>query len=188
MHIRLQNEIDLDGKVEIIDQRLFKDVIGKKLTEREKRDFLIFEPRRFLTKRIDLPAYIQFNENKMVHELEQFLGNAGGFTGEMHFDCLVSPVAKWLRRKKWGFDKKTQKYAAFVRDGQMTREQAMERAEGPDAEKEPEILEDFMKMLNITRADVERSRKLSAMNFKHYDSRVIRMIGKITGLIDKEYK
>ncbi len=175
-------------EIEIIDQRLFKDVIGNSLTDREKKDFLIFEPRRFLTTRIDLPAYIQFNENQMVHELEQFLGSAVEFSGDMHFDCIVSPVAKWLRRKKWGFDKKTQKYAAFIRDGQITREQAMERAEGLDAEKEPEILGDFMEMLNVTRADVEHARELSALNFKHYDPKIIRMIGKLTGVIDKEYK
>jgi len=175
-------------EVEIIDQRLFKDVIGDELTYRDKKDFLIFEPRRFLTKRIDLPAYIPFNETEMIDELEKALHNVGGFSGDMHFDCIVSPVAKWLRRKKWGFDKKTQKYAAFVRDGQMTREEAMAKAEGPDAEQEPEILEYFMKMLDVTRADVERAKDLSTLNFKHYDAKFIRLIGRLTGVIDEEYK
>jgi len=175
-------------EIEIIDQRLFKDVMRNDLTRREKKDFLIFEPRRFLTKRIDLPSYIPFNEAEMIHTLEEALHDVGGFSGEMHFDCLVSPVAKWLRRKKWGFDKKTQKYAAFVRDGQMTREEAMARAEGPDAEEEPESLSLFMKMLDLTRADVEKAKFLSSSNFKHYDAKFIRMIGRLTGVIDKEYK
>lgn len=61
----------------------------------------------------------------------------------------------------------------------MTREQAMERAEGPDAEAEPEVIEEFMSMLKISRADVERAKDLSALNFGYYDPRFIRMIGEI---------
>lgn len=170
-------------EVEIIDQRLFKDVMRDCLSKREKKDFLIFEPRRFLTKRINLPYYIPFKEKDMVLELEQFLGNAGGFSGEMHFDCVVSPVANWLRRRKWGFDKKTQKYAALVRDGQMTREQAMRKVEDDDVGKEPEILEYFMEMLDITSDDIESAKEKSALNFRHYnyDSRVVRMAKRIIG-------
>jgi N-acetyl sugar amidotransferase len=176
------------SEVEIIDQRLFKDVVRDDMAYRDKKDFLIFEPRRLLTKRIELPAYIPFQENEMIVELERALQNVGGFSGDMHFDCLVSTVAKWLRRKKWGFDKKTQKYAAFVRDGQMTRDEAMAKAEGPDVDQEPQELEYFMKMLDVTRSDVERAKDLSSLNFKHYDKSIMRIIAKFTGVIDKDYK
>lgn len=138
-------------EVEIIDQRLFKDVMRDNLDEREKKDFTIFEPRRFFTKRINLPSYIEFKENNITYVLEKYLDTPGGFSGEMHFDCMVSPVANWLRRRKWGFDKKTQKYAALVRDNQMTRQEALDKAEGPDAVREPEILGEFIKCLEITR-------------------------------------
>jgi len=170
-------------EVEIIDQRLFKDVMCDSLNKKEMKDFLIFEPRRFLTKRINLPYYIEFKEKDMVLELEHFLGNTGGFSGDMHFDCMVSPVANWLRRRKWGFDKKTQKYAALVRDGQMTREEAMRNEESDDTGKEPEILHYFMKMLDITRDDIESAKKKSALNFRHYnyDSGLVRIAKKITG-------
>ena len=175
-------------EVEIIDQRLFKDVMGNEMSVREKKDFIIFEPRRFLTKRIDLPSYIPFNENNMITELEQALGNIGGFSGGMHFDCIVSSVANWLRRKKWRFGKKTQKYSALIRDGQMTRKEALEQSEGSDADKEPEILNYFMEMLELTRDDIERAKELSPLNFKHYDPKLIRMIGRLSGIIDKDYK
>ena len=176
------------SEIEIIDQRLFKDVIRDDMANRDKKDFIIFEPRRLFTKRIELPAYIPFIENEMIGELEKALNNIGGFSGDMHFDCLVSPVAKWLRRKKWGFDKKTQKYAAFVRDGQMTRDDAMAKAESPDAEQEPPQLDYFMKMLDVTRADIERAKDLSSLNFKHYDKSIMRAVAKFTGVIDKDYK
>jgi len=175
-------------EVEIIDQRLFNDVIRDEMTTRDKKDFLIFEPRRLLTRRIELPVFIPFNETAMISELENALLNVGGFSGDMHFDCLVSPVAKWLRRKKWGFDKKTQKYAAFVRDGQMTRDEALTKAEGPDAEKEPPELKYFMKMLDITRTDIERAKDLSSQNFKHYDKSIVKTVARFTGVIDKDYK
>lgn len=175
-------------ELEIIDQRLFKDVMGNLMGYREKKDFLIFEPIRFFIKRIDLPAYIPYDEKNITTTLESELGEQGGFSGDMHFDCTVSPVANWLRRRKWGFGKKTQKYSAFVRDRQMTREEALEQSEGPDADNEPEILNSFMEALDVTRDDIERAKKLSSMNFKHYDPKLIRIIGQLTGIIDKEYK
>ena len=164
------------SEVEIIDQKLFKDVMGNEMSKREQKDFLMFEGRRFLTKRIDLPAYIPFNEKNITNELEEVLYNRGGFSGGMHFDCLVSTVANWLRRRKWGFGKKTQKYSALIRDGQMTREEALKQSERSDADREPEILNYFMEMLDLTRDDVERAKKLSPLNFKHYDPKLIRMI------------
>ena len=97
----------------------------------------------------------------------------------MHFDCTVSSVANWLRRKKWGFGKKTQKDSALICDGQMSREEALENAEGPDAGKELEVLNEFMEMLGLIRDDIERARDLSPLNFKHYDSKSM-MIKNIT--------
>ena len=166
-------------EVEIIDQKLFKDVMGNEMSDREQKDFLMFEGRRFLTKRIDLPAYIPFKENDLTKKLENVLQTVGGFSGGMHFDCLVSPVANWLRRRKWAFGKKTQKYSALICDGQMTREEALEQSEGPDADKEPDTLNYFMEMLDLTRDDVKRAKELSPLNFKHYDPKLIRMIENI---------
>ena len=175
-------------EVEIIDQRNFKDVVGNALSPREKKDFLIFEPRRFLTKRIDLPSYIPFVEKEITATLEQAVQTPGGFSGGMHFDCLVSSIPNWLRRRKWGFGKKTQKYSAFVRDGQMTREEAIDACEGADANNEPEALEYFMKMLDLTWDDIENAKNLSPLNYKYYDPRFIRAIGRMTGIIDTDYK
>ena len=167
------------GEVEVIDQKLFKDVMGKDMSKREQKDFTMFEGRRFLTKRIDLPAYIPFIEKKISAELEAVFNSEGNFSHDMHFDCTVSSVANWLRRRKWGFGKKTQKYSALICDGQMTREEALEKAEGPDADKEPEVLDEFIEMLDLNRDDIERAKELSPLNFKHYDSRLIRMVEKI---------
>lgn len=168
------------SEVEVIDQKLFKDVMGKDMSKREQKDFTMFEGRRFLTKRIDLPAYIPFIEENLKSELDKALQTQGGFSGEMHFDCLMARVANWLRRKKWGFGKKTQKYSALICDSQMTRDEALKKAEGPDANKEPEILNEFMEMLDLTRDDIERAKDLSPLNFKHYNSKFIRMIENIT--------
>jgi N-acetyl sugar amidotransferase len=176
------------SELEIIDQKLFKDVVGKEMSDREKKDFLFFEPLRLLIKRIDLPSFLPYNEKTITATLENELYGPGAFSGEMHFDCMVSPVADWLRRKKWGFGKTTQKYSAFIRDGQMTREEALERAEGTNVDEEPEALTYFMKALDLTRDDIERARELSSLHFKHYDPRLIRMVGKLTGVIDKDYK
>ncbi|MDY6863115.1 MAG: N-acetyl sugar amidotransferase [Thermodesulfobacteriota bacterium] len=175
-------------ELEIIDQRLFKDVMGNVISNREKKDFLVFEPIRFLIKRIDLPSYIPYIENDLTSVLDDALGEQGGFSGQMHFDCMVSPVANWLRRRKWGFGKKTQKYSAFIRDGQMTRENALEQAEGLGADDEPENLNYFMEMLELTKDDIERAKELSALNFKHYNPKLIKVVGTLTGIIDKDYK
>jgi len=167
------------SEIEIIDQKLFKDVMGQEMNKREQQDFTMFEGRRFLTKRIDLPAYIPFVEKNISCELENLLSIKNAFSADMHFDCKMSPVANWLRRRKWGFGKKTQKYSALICDGQMTREEALEKAEGPEAEKEPEILQEFMELLDLTKDDIERAKELSPLNFKHYDPKLINIIEKI---------
>lgn len=176
------------SEVEIIDQRHLKHVMANEITKAEMADFLFFEARRFFTKRIDLPSFIPFREEEIRNVLNDALGADSAFSGGMHFDCTMSPVADWLRRRKWGFGKKTQKYSALIRDGQMTREEALKSAEGPDAENEPESLSVFMKMLDLSSEDIEHAKHLSPLTFKHYNPKIVRFVGKVFGVIDKDYK
>ena len=46
----------------------------------------------------------------------------------------------------------------------------------------------FMEMLELTKDDIEHAKELSALNFKHYNPKLIKAVGTLTGVIDKDYK
>jgi len=171
-------------EVEVNDQILFKDVMKGEMSRQDFSDFVMFEGRRFLTKRINLPSYLHFDEQKMTETLERALPECGGFSGHMHFDCEMSVVADWLRRRKWQFGKTTQKYAALVREGSITREQALAASEAPHLLEEPPALATFLEKLEISRSELDQTQELTHTTFKHYSRRFVRLVGRLTGLVD----
>jgi hypothetical protein len=75
--------------------------------------------------RINLPEYIEWNEDEIFETLKNKMNWAASRVGKDHTDCEISPVKNYLRYQHWGFSGKVQKYAALVRDGQMSRDTAL---------------------------------------------------------------
>ena len=70
--------------------------------------------------------------------------------GKEHTDCKINPVKCYLRQQRWGFGSKTQKLAALVRDGQMTRHAALNLVKGED--EEPKELSYLLDRLGLTQS------------------------------------
>ncbi len=103
---------------------------------------------------IMLPDYIEWNIRKIPYTLSAELGwKHPPDVHESHFDCSLFPLKEYLKFKKYGLTQETIKNSVLIRQGLMTREEALERM-SLEQRTEPEILEIFFNELGITRNDV----------------------------------
>jgi len=103
---------------------------------------------------IQLPDYIEWNLRQIPDVLSEELGWAHPTDAhESHFDCSLFPLKEYLKFKKYGLTQETIKNSVLIRQGLMTREEAMERA-ALEQTTEPEVLEVFFDELGITKDDV----------------------------------
>lgn len=108
--------------------------------------------------KIDLPIYIEWNHKEIFDVITKELKWEESEVGKEHTDCKIAPVKCYLRQLRWGFGSKTQKLAALVRDGQMSRNKALELIKEED--KEPEELSYVLDKLGLTRnhlTDIKKS-------------------------------
>lgn len=106
---------------------------------------------------IDLPEYIEWNEKEIFDVIKKELKWRESKIGKEHTDCEINPVKCYLRQKRWGFGSKTQKLAALVRDGQMSRDTALNLIKGED--REPEELSYLLSKLGLTRSNLVEIKK-----------------------------
>lgn len=102
-----------------------------------------------------LPEYIEWDVDRLAHELvgETPWRFPDGLSDDAHFDCLAAPVSTYLEKRKYGFSQSTISLSARVRDGLMTRDEALARAEPPRVE-EPHEMEWFLDQLGIIREQI----------------------------------
>lgn len=167
-------------EIERFDQRLFKDITKNEMTDEELKPFVFPQIQRLLVTRINVPDYFDWRETENFKKLSEEITGTN-YSGDVHFDCIATPVADYLKRMKWGFGKKELKMAVYIRDGLMSRDEAL--AQLPTKIEEPEILDYWLKQLNVTREDVARARDLSFKNFKSYNLRLLKILSKYTKLV-----
>jgi len=77
-------------------------------------------------KHINLPAYVEWDEQKMVRLLEK------EFDWEIipeHYDCMGAKLKEYLHIKEVGFSERALKYSVLIRGGFMGREEALSKIE-----------------------------------------------------------
>jgi N-acetyl sugar amidotransferase len=171
-------------EVEMFDQRLFKSVFQGEVPHSELRPFMFPQIKRLLIPRINVPDYFDWKE------IENFKKLAGSFIesnylGDVHFDCKVSPVADYIKRMKWGFGKKEMKLSVYIRDGQITREEASEKL--THAFEEPPELELWLQSLKVTRDDLKKAKDLSYKGYKSYNFKLLKFLRRHTKLVSFPY-
>jgi N-acetyl sugar amidotransferase len=148
-----KNASFIDGKKHALSHKYFKKLDSLKIAS-------IFNT----PLRINLPEYIEWNENEMFGILKDKLNWGEAKFGKEHMDCEISPVKCYLRYQRWGFGSKTQKYAALVRDGQINRENALELLK--EEENEPkENLNFLLNKLNLASSQLEEIKKSSHLDY-----------------------
>ena len=103
---------------------------------------------------IQLPDYIEWN----IREIPKILSSELGWTHpkdvhESHFDCSLFPIKEYLKFKKYGLTQETIKNSVLIREGLMTREEAIERM-GLECRTEPQILESFLQDLGLSKEQI----------------------------------
>jgi hypothetical protein len=112
---------------------------------------------------VNLPAYVEWDERALYETIRREVQWGGHDIGEEHMDCWISGVKCYLRHQRWGFGSKTQKLAALVRDGQMTRDEALR---GVSAEgREPDELDPLLRFLGLDRSNLPDIRKSYHMDY-----------------------
>ena len=103
---------------------------------------------------IQLPDYIKWNIIEIPHILSKELGwKHPPDVHESHFDCTLFPLKEYLKFKKYGLTQETIKNSVLIREGLMTRKEAMERKK-MEQTTEPEILEAFFDELKISKDEI----------------------------------
>lgn len=103
---------------------------------------------------IQLPDYIEWNLREIPYILSEKLGwKHPPDVHESHFDCSLFPLKEYLKFKKYGLTQETIKNSVLIRQGLMTREEALERM-SLEQTTEPEVLDVFLHELGIIKDDI----------------------------------
>jgi len=112
---------------------------------------------------IQLPVYVKWDEREVVHTIEKKIEwQAKGSITTEHTDCMLTSLKDYLRMKALGFSEKTQKFSVNIRNGSMTREEALAQTEAYESE----VMEDkswqiheIMQMLDCSEKELAEAEK-----------------------------
>ena len=103
---------------------------------------------------MQLPVYLDWDYRKIVRTLATELGwRKQEGRHEAHFDCRLAPIQEYLKHRKFGFSQETIKNSVLVREGRMTREEALAREKGEQTA-EPPVLTEVLGEWGMRREDV----------------------------------
>ena len=103
---------------------------------------------------IQLPDYINWDIREIPKVLSKELGwEHPADVHESHFDCTLFPLKEYLKFRKYGLTQETIKNSVLIREGLMSREEALRRA-SLEQRAEPEILNEFFGELGISKEEV----------------------------------
>jgi hypothetical protein len=103
---------------------------------------------------IQLPDFIPWDLNSMPQILAENVGwqqppNVHG----SHFDCTLFPIKEFLKYKKYGLSQETIKNSVMIREGLMSRDEALKRM-SLDQTEEPDVYRTFLKDLGMDAKEV----------------------------------
>lgn len=119
---------------------------------------------------LQLPSYMPWREEEFKRTLATELGWQGA-VGQQHADCTMSDAKEYLKLKKFGVTEYTAKLSSLIRDGQLTRAEALERVAGQVADLEergPEIRARIQQAFGLT--DQEFDTALEASHLPYLSS------------------
>ncbi len=106
-------------------------------------------------RQISLPNYIPWDDREIKRVISQELGWSPRADGSSdHIDCAFAPMKGYFNIQKWGFGEKTTKYAAMARDREITRNEALAKAEHEESRNINPTIKQFTQWLGITSNDL----------------------------------
>ncbi|MBN1630805.1 MAG: hypothetical protein JW990_13660 [Thermoleophilia bacterium] len=133
---------------------------------------------------IDLFEHVNPMKEGLLETLQEELGWEPPSEGLEHGDCLVSTIKDYLACRKWGFSEVTGGYANRVRNGKLSRQEALERAEAEEPREEPAVLEMFLDRIGVTRPEFEEAiGRAHFTDFSNEQSATFRTLKRIARLL-----
>lgn len=177
---------DPDINIYHVSPEYFRNVVKGRFSRNEIKDFLhsstLARGIHHLTgkiKHVQLPRYVKWDEREIIAILNSELDwKVEGAVTTEHTDCIMSTLKEYLRISEFGFSEKTQKFSALVRNGFMSREEALVKAgsfESKITRDNSEKLDGLIQMLDISRDELAGAVKKRQRSY----------IPKSTKLIDK---
>lgn len=114
---------------------------------------------------VPLLAYIDYRKEEAKRILVQELDWT--YYGGHHLESVYTAFIIYLRWKKFGIDTRKIEYSAFVRSGQMTREEALERLKEPFRE-DPELVRHCITKLGLTSEEFDAILSAEQKTFLDY--------------------
>jgi N-acetyl sugar amidotransferase len=165
-------------KIYSYSNRLFRTIAQSSLSKTELQDFVeetTFDKllRRLkhlritrYRRQISLPDYMVWDDKVIKNTISEKLKWQKKDDGSSdHIDCLFAPMKNYLVVQKWGFGEKTTKYSAMARAGQMTRQEALERAHQEEHKDLSEAVELFLRRLDLKPENLKEARNRSHLSY-----------------------
>ncbi len=99
---------------------------------------------------VQLPTYLDWDYRRIVATLKEEVGWKKQEHGhEAHFDCWLAPIQEHLKHRRFGFSQETIKNSVLVREGRMSRDDALRKIELEQIE-EPPVLRETLAQWDLT--------------------------------------
>lgn len=100
------------------------------------------------------------------------------YPGAHYFDDLYHSFIAYVHRVKFHINLNMNSDSALVRDGQMTREEALDRANKPYHIENDKVIEDCLKEINVSQLEFDKIMKLPLKTFRNYNTsyNIIKML------------
>ena len=122
--------------------------------------------------------YIHPGMQEMQRIIETELGWEAPSAEFQHGDCRVNAVKDYLVNRKWGCSELTQAYSCLVRTGEMTREEALSRAEREEVRTPPAVLDEFLETIGLNKEQFAETRQRHFSTFPNYRASGAYRLGK----------
>jgi hypothetical protein len=100
--------------------------------------------------------YVQHGLEEMHRTLES-IGWRRPAGAIQHGDCLLDPVKEYLYYRRWQCTEVTALYSVLIRNGEISREEALQRALVEEHSKPPAVLPQFLSALGISESDLDEA-------------------------------
>ena len=117
---------------------------------------------------VRMPDYLPWKNSEIQDVLNRELGWETPDPEKDHIDCEFAPVKYYLKNRQIPhFIFKQEKFSQLIRDGQMTRAEAMESLNKllESEDKEPAELEEFLRFLELEREEIENRERRSHLDY-----------------------
>jgi hypothetical protein len=168
------------------DRRYYFHVIDGYIDKQTAESYVLYSPYEEAIRRLtrtgpELISVLNYF-HPTTRQLEETLKNEFGWmptSGELeHGDCRLNPLKDYLMNRKWECSELTQAYSALVRIGELSREEALRKAEEEEVRTTPSILPMFLEKIGLTSSEFYESRNRHFSEYPNYKSSTLYKVGK----------